>query len=256
MRTVHTASALLIGNELLNGKVQEQNLFTLASTLRALGISLCKAVVLGDDVAELARELSELKSRHDLVVTSGGVGPTHDDVTFEAVALAFGVARVPHPTLTALLEAHYGERLMPGHLAMANVPLGAQLLGTSEVVWPTVVLGNVWVFPGVPELFRMKLVVLREHVRGPGPFHSRSVFTKLDEGHLKATLDRVVAANPNVEVGSYPKWFDATYTTKITLDGRDASEVERALQQLLSQLPEGEPQAIDEGPGQSWRAPT
>jgi molybdopterin-biosynthesis enzyme MoeA-like protein len=104
---------------------------------------------------------------------------------------------------------------------------------------------NVWILPGVPEIFRMKLAVVRARVRGPEPFVSRAVFTQLDEAELKPLLDDIVAAHPSVEVGSYPKWFDPSYKTKLTFDGRNAAEVEAATGAFLELLPEGEPQRVE-----------
>src|SRR6185295_10690282 len=114
-----------------------------------------------------------------------GVGPTHDDVTLEGVADGFGVLLEKHPHLVALLRAVYGERCTEDHLLMARVPVGSELRSSPEVKWPTVVMHNVWVMPGVPELFRMKLTILREHLVGPGHVASRALFTHMDETDLK-----------------------------------------------------------------------
>src|SRR3712207_4764888 len=124
-RVVETASALVIGNELLSGKVAEGNVFELARTLRALGIELRRVVFVPDELATIAREVRELSAAHDLVVTSGGVGPTHDDITVEAVAQAFGVAAVVEPSLADWLRRFYGERCTDAHLRMALIPEGA-----------------------------------------------------------------------------------------------------------------------------------
>ncbi|MCA9593461.1 MAG: competence/damage-inducible protein A [Myxococcales bacterium] len=234
---VGTAALLLIGNELLSGKVHEQNLVELARTLRALGIKLSRAVVVLDDVETIAREIRALKAEHDVVFTSGGVGPTHDDVTIEAVARAFDVSVSMHPTMEKLLRDAYKEKTTEGHLRMALVPEGAELVTTSEVPWPTVVMKDVWVLPGVPEIFRMKLSVVRAWMKGPLPFVSKAVFTRLEEAALKPLIDTVVAAHPDVEVGSYPKWFDDTYKTKVTFDARDDAAVERAVERFVSELP-------------------
>lgn len=240
-----SAAALLIGNELLSGKVHEANLIELARTLRALGIALERVVMIPDDIATIASEARALSERFDVVFTSGGVGPTHDDVTIEGLAKAFGVEAEIHPTMESLLRGAYGERCTEGHLRMALVPAGAELATTEEVLWPTVVMRNVWVLPGVPEIFRMKLAVVRAWVRGPMPFVSRAVFTKMDEAELKPLLDDIVERHPDVEVGSYPKWFDTTYKTKLTFDSRDTAKVEAALNDFIALLPNGEPQRIE-----------
>ena len=240
-----SAAALVVGNELLSGKVQDENVVALARTLRALGIRLRRVVMVLDDVDTIAEEVRRLSKEHDVVFTSGGVGPTHDDLTVEGVARAFGRRVVMNPTMEAMLRAHYRERCTEGHLHMALVPEGAELAVSREVTWPTIIVENVWLLPGVPEIFRMKLGVVRERLAGGIPFVSRAVFTMMDEGHLKPLLDAVVAAHPEVEVGSYPRWADPSYRTKLTFDARDADLVAAALDAFLKLLPAGEPQRVE-----------
>jgi molybdenum cofactor synthesis domain-containing protein len=236
-RVAESAAALLIGNELLSGKVHEANLVELAKTLRALGVELRRVVMIPDVRAIIAGEVRTLSASHDVVFTSGGVGPTHDDITIESIADAFAVTARIDDEIAQELRAAYGERCTDAHLRMALVPDGAELVRTEDVRWPTVVMKNVWILPGVPEIFRMKLSVVRELLRGPKPFVSKAVYTRVDEATLKPWLDQVVAAHPDVDVGSYPKWFDASYKTKVTFDSRDASNVERAVEAFLQLCP-------------------
>jgi molybdenum cofactor synthesis domain-containing protein len=240
-----TAAALIIGNELLSGKTEERNLIELARLLRSLGVELQRVVFVLDDRQTISDEVSTLAKRHDVVFTSGGVGPTHDDITLDAMADAFGVDVVPHPDLVSLMKEHYGEELNEGQLRLASVPRGAKLLVAKSSRWPALVMDNVWILPGIPEVFRMKLPIVREHLGGGTPFVSRAVFTKMDEPDLKELLDRVVAEHPGVDVGSYPTWSSDKYRTKITFDGKDADAIESALQGLLKLLPEGEPQWME-----------
>ncbi|MET0591765.1 MAG: molybdopterin-binding protein [Polyangiaceae bacterium] len=240
-----SAAVLLIGNELLTGKVQDENLFVLAKTLGQLGIRVKRVVTIPDEIDTIAAEVKALSGSHTVVFTSGGVGPTHDDLTVEGVARAFGVPVVESPSMAAMLRAHYRERCNAAHLRMALIPDGAELTSNAEVVWPTIVMRNVWLLPGIPEVFRLKLVHVRDRLGGGRPFVSRAVFTKMDEGELKPLLDAVVAAHPQVEVGSYPKWSDPSYRTKLTFDGQEAELVERAVDAFLKLLPEGEPQRVD-----------
>ncbi len=242
---VNTAAALLVGNELLTGKVHEANLVELARTLRAVGVRLRRVVMVPDEMDVIANEVRALSDAYDVVFTSGGVGPTHDDITLEAVARAFGVRAVVHPEFERLLHAVYGERMTDGHLRMALVPEGAELVSHEETRWPTVLMKNVWVLPGVPEAFRMKLAVVRDRVRGTVRFVTRQVLTKMDEPDLKPLLDRVVTHHPDVDVGSYPKWFEPRYKTKITFDATDAAKADAAVREFVSLLPEGEPQAVE-----------
>ena len=245
MDPAKTAAALVIGNEILSGKTEERNVAELARLLRELGIRLARVVTIPDELDVIASEVTGLSKTHDWLFTSGGVGPTHDDVTIAGVAKAFGVPVVRAPEMETMIRAHYRERCTEDHLRMALVPQGAALLVTDEVRWHTVRVHNVWCLPGVPEVFRLKLSVVKAHI-SPGPrFFSLAVYTKMDEGELKSLLDRVVAAFPEVDVGSYPKWHDPLYKTKITFDGRDEARVESARASFVKTLPAGEPQQIE-----------
>jgi len=235
-RVVRTAAALVIGNELLSGKVLDANVHALASSLRALGIRLSRVVMLPDEVGILAEEVRRLSADFDVVFTSGGVGPTHDDVTVEAIARAFGVEVVLDPSLSELLRSVYGERLTDAHLLMARVPLGATLCSTPEVQWPTPVMNNVWILPGIPDLFKLKLLTVRAWLRGPTSFVTRTLFLRMEEPLLKPLLDAVVLRHPQVEIGSYPKWFDPAYRTQITFDAETTDAAQAALDDLRALL--------------------
>jgi molybdenum cofactor synthesis domain-containing protein len=234
---VETAAFLAIGNELLSGKVAEANLFPLAKTLRALGIELQTTEILLDDVPTLAKAIARLSAAHDLVITSGGVGPTHDDVTMQAVAAAFGRQVVRSPELVELVRQTFGEKTTDAHLRFADVPEGALLRHAPDVAWPTPVLDNVWILPGVPEVFRMKLSALRAWVVGPQPFVTRTLVLTQDEVDLKDALDAVVAAHPAVTVGSYPALFNPRYRTRVTFDGKSAVAAAAALEDLRGRVP-------------------
>lgn len=225
---VETASALVVGGEILSGKIRDKNSGTLALSLRALGISLKKIVVVPDEVETIATEIERLIQMSDIVFTSGGVGPTHDDVTVEGVARALSKRVVQDERFVAFLSGHYGANMTDSHRLMARVPEGARLLFSEDARWPTVTVERVWILPGVPELFQAKMLSVRAHLRGPHPFYSRSVFSRDEEANIKPTIDRVVEAHPQVEVGSYPKWFDPNYRTEITLDARQEALVDAA----------------------------
>ncbi len=236
---MRSAAALIIGNELLSGKIAEANLLVLARELRALGVLLRRAVLVLDDIEVIAREVRELHAAHDVVFTSGGVGPTHDDLTMEGVARAFGTGLVVSEEIAGMIRHHYGERTTEGHLLMARIPEGARLVASPAVPWPTVVMRNVWVLPGVPEVFQMKLPHIRGELAGEAPFCSLAVFTHLDEPDIKPLLDRVVAAHGQVEIGSYPKWHGVEYRTKLTFDGLDEARVRAARDAFVAGLPAG-----------------
>jgi molybdenum cofactor synthesis domain-containing protein len=232
-----TAAILVVGNEILSGKIPDANVAFLAHELFTLGIALRRVVVCPDDVDVIARDVDALRRTHDVVITTGGVGPTHDDVTIAGVAAAFGRPVVRPPHLVAMLTAHYAERLTEGHLRMAGVPEGAELLASPEIRWPTPYVENVYVLPGVPELVKLKFPLIRARLEDGASFVSRAVYTLCEEGEIAALLDRVVAAHPDVAIGSYPQWRGEDYKTKLTFDGRDPVAVDRAVADLISGIP-------------------
>lgn len=232
-----TAAALVIGNEILTGKIQETNVALLARELFAMGIELSRVVVCQDDIDTIAEDLEALRGRHDYVITSGGVGPTHDDVTLKAVARCFGRPMVRSPALEARIRELVTEEVTEGHLRMANVPQGARLINTDQVRWPTVVMENVFILPGLPKIFEMKLPVLREHLDASEPFRSKAVYTLCRETDLAGLLDRLAADHLEVSIGSYPVLGDYAYNVRLTFDSQNEVAIERAIEALLAALP-------------------
>jgi molybdenum cofactor synthesis domain-containing protein len=233
------AAILLIGNELLSGKVEDENARYLVRELRALGVTLARIEIIPDLAAEITEAVRALSGRYDLVFTSGGVGPTHDDVTLPAVAAAFGMPIARNAELERLLRAGVGARLHERDLRMADIPAGARLEygpgGRAGVTWPVVVVENVWVLPGVPSIFRRKFEAVRELFRS-APIHARTVYSREGEGPIAGILDEVVAAFPAVDVGSYPQLDAPDHRVKITLDGRDRAAVDAATERLVRLL--------------------
>jgi molybdenum cofactor synthesis domain-containing protein len=233
-----TAAILLIGNEILSGKVEDENARYLIGELRELGVALRRIEVVPDDLEDVASSVRGLADRFDTVFTSGGVGPTHDDVTLPAVAQAFGMPLARHPELEAMLRASFGERLAERDLRMADIPAGARLergpAGTGGA-WPVIVVRNVWVLPGVPSIFRRKFAAVRELHRA-SPIYARALYSRAGEGSIAGALDETVAAFPEVEIGSYPHLDAPDYKVKITIDGRDAGAVDRAVDFLAGRL--------------------
>jgi molybdenum cofactor synthesis domain-containing protein len=234
------AAILLIGNELLSGKVEDENARYLTRELRELGVTLGRVLVIPDVSDEIAEAVRDLSNRYDHVFTSGGVGPTHDDVTLVAVGAAFGMPVARNAELERLLRSKAGPNLHERDLRMADVPTGARLeygpgATTPPTTWPIVVVRNVWVLPGVPKIFRRKFETVRELFRSP-PIHARAVYSREGEGPIAGVLDEVVAEFPMVEVGSYPHLDTPDYCVKITLDGRDRAAVDAATEHLVRRL--------------------
>lgn len=231
-----TAAALIIGNEILSGKIADTNTTFLARGLFELGIQLRRVVVCPDEVAAISKELSELRHTHDLVFTSGGVGPTHDDVTIEGVAASFGLPVVRSEAVQNMIRRYYGSRATEAHFRMANMPQGAEMIRSSEAPWPTVVIENVFVLPGVPEIFELKFTDLRKRLDDGHEFHSQAVYTLSGEGEIASLLERIADRFPGVMVGSYVKWQAEDYRTKIAFDGDDLEAVTKAADMLVAEL--------------------
>lgn len=229
------AAALVIGNEILTGKVVEANVPLLARTLFMLGIRLERVVICRDDEATIVAELNALRRAHDVVFTSGGVGPTHDDVTIPAIARAFEVPITADVELTRRIRDHFGVATTEGHLRMADIPTGGRLLANDRVQWPVLLMDNVYVMPGVPEIFARKLELVRESLGADTPFLSAAIYTRCDEGAIAESLARIERDHA-VLVGSYPRINDPDHTVKVTFDGTDAQAIEAAIAACLAEL--------------------
>jgi molybdenum cofactor synthesis domain-containing protein len=233
-----TAGILIIGEEILSGKVEDENARYLVHELRQLGVDVRRIEIIPDDAPEIATTLRALAARFDHVFTSGGVGPTHDDVTLPAVAAAFGMQVARRPELEVLIRRAAGDDFHERDLRMADVPDGARLLyglPPDPTRWPVVSVHNVFVLPGVPVIFRRKFDSIRELFRA-GPIFSRAVYSREGEGGIAATLDAVVEEFPQVAIGSYPRLDQSDHRVKITIDGRDRDAVERAAARLSAGL--------------------
>ena len=233
-----TAGIVLIGNEILSGKVIDANAAYLCRELRELGVEVRRIVVVPDEVPLIAEEVAAFSKAFDFVFTSGGVGPTHDDVTIEGVARAMGVPVVRHPELVTILERYYRDAVTEAALRMAEVPEGAELITGNGLRFPNIAMRNVYVLPGVPEIFRRKFDAMRERFRD-APIHLRNVFVRIGEGTLAEYLTRLLDAFPLLLVGSYPELSNPEYQVKVTLESRDRAYLEQALAEFLEHLPGG-----------------
>jgi len=233
-----SAGMVVIGNEILSGKITDTNSTFLATELRALGVSLRRVVVIPDDVQVIADEVRECHGTYDVVFTSGGVGPTHDDVTIAGVARALGRSVIRHPDLEAKLRAFYGDRINPARLKMAEVPEGSELITDVSLNFPTIKVENIYVLPGIPEIFRQKFSSLKSRFQ-TSPYSMKVVYTGVGEGAIAEFLNDTMREFPDLLLGSYPKINDPDYMVKVTLESKDAGYVERAFRYLLRVLPEG-----------------
>jgi molybdenum cofactor synthesis domain-containing protein len=233
--TDKTAAIIIIGNEILSGKIPERNACYLIPELHKLGVAVRRMVVIPDDVEEISRTVRECASAFDYVLTSGGVGPTHDDLTIAGIGRAFNRPVVRNEALADLIRELFGRQADEARLRMADAPEGAHLIASEGLRWPVVAVENVFIFPGVPEILRNKFDAIRERFRAT-PFRNTSVLTLEDEFDLAPRLRRLAGANPEVEVGSYPTFACQEYRVRITLESRAPTSVDTALAQLLEML--------------------
>ena len=234
-----TAGILVIGNEILSGKVVDTNSPYLCRELRALGVDVERIITIPDNIEVIAEHVRMMHKAYDLVFTSGGIGPTHDDMTIDGIALAFGRPLEHSESIAARLErAAAGKTLNASQLKMAQVPAGATLIDAGDLWFPLVVVENVYIFPRIPELHPKKFESARERFRGV-PFVLKRVYVTRMESEIAQHLHELLAEFPDLHLGSYPKIQDESFRVMLTLESRDAGYVQRALDSLLGRLPDG-----------------
>jgi molybdenum cofactor synthesis domain-containing protein len=235
VRDMPTAGIVIIGDEILSGKFVEENAAFLIGELRALGVDLKRITVVPDDLDDIAATVAESAKRFDHVFTSGGVGPTHDDVTMAAIAKAFGTTVTRHPDLESRVRGYWKDNLADANLRLADVPTGSRLVFGKDSIWPVVAYENVYIMPGVPTLFRRKFVDIRDQFRAV-PVTAARVYTSLEEGELAPHLDAIVAGHAGVKIGSYPRFSERDFKVLVTLEGASDVEVASAFHALVGRL--------------------
>jgi molybdenum cofactor synthesis domain-containing protein len=233
-----TAAIVVIGNEILSAKVVDENGPFLARELRALGVELRRIETVPDEIPLIIDALKRCLASAKWVFTSGGIGPTHDDVTIAAIASAFGRRLVLDESTMKLLRARYGDKLNAARTRLAEVPEGARVEFHEGYLFPVISLENVTILPGVPSLLREGFTRIRDRFR-VAPIFSRALYFTLGEGALAEHLDATVARFPSVAIGSYPRFDETDHRVKVTFDGRDQRDVRAALEFLRARVPPG-----------------
>lgn len=234
-----TAAVLIIGDEVLSGRTQDTNLNTIARFLAALGIDLMEARTVGDRKAQVVEALNALRAGHDYVFTTGGIGPTHDDITADAVATAFGVALPEHPEAVAILERRYGAEFNAPRRRMARIPEGGTLIANPVTDAPGFQIGNVFVMAGVPKIMTAMLEDVAPRLRTGAVVHARTVrVTGVGEGDVADILTVAARATRDLSFGSYPFGHGSVgeVGTNLVVRGRDEQAVEAAVVALLAEL--------------------
>lgn len=239
-----TAAVIVIGNEVLSGKVRDENAAYLITRLRELGVELKRIFIVPDEEPAIVDAVKATFRTYDHVFCSGGIGPTHDDITVESVSAALDVPVVRSDALVQLIERHYRDRhpdgsLPPEAYRLAEIPQGARLIQHAGIWYPAIAFEELYLLPGVPMLFKHQFDAIADRFRD-APFHLRQLYLSLGEVPITAALDAVVARHPEVGIGSYPR-FDgvADYRVKLTVESRDREAVERAFADLKASVPAG-----------------
>ncbi len=232
-----TCAVLIIGDEILSGRTQDTNLRDIAKYFGAHGVEIAEARVVGDIEAEIVSTLIHLRARYDYVVTTGGIGPTHDDITADCVALAFGVSLYEHPEIIAMMESRWQGEITPARRRMTRVPQGGSLVKNPVNGPPGFQIGNVFVLAGVPQIMRGMLEDIGHRLKGGAVVISKSI--RVDgtgEGVLAAPLEAVAKAHPAMSLGSYPFFGPDGYGSSLVIRGRDRAEVELVVDELTAAL--------------------
>jgi molybdenum cofactor synthesis domain-containing protein len=231
-----TACILVIGNEVLSGRTQDANIRFLAQRLGDVGIPVREVRIIPDIAETIITTVNEVRARYDHVFTTGGIGPTHDDITSECVAAAFGVAWVPHPVVWARMEAHYPPGgFNAARQRMATMPQGAVLIDNGRTIAPGFSMGNVHVMAGVPAIMRTMFDMLAPTLEGGTPVISRSVHAaEVKEGDIAEGLTQIQARYVALDLGSYPYYRDGGGGVAIVAKGTDAAAAEAAIAEVTA----------------------
>ncbi len=230
---------LIIGDEILSGRTQDTNLRDIARYLGGFGVDVAEARTVGDIKSEIISALNALRGAYDYVITTGGIGPTHDDITADCVAEAFGVELRENPEIIAMMSARFGGELNAARRRMARVPVGGSLVRNPVQGPPGFQIGNVFVLAGVPEIMRGMLQDVGPRLRTGRVVIARTVRVEgTGEGAIAAPLETVAKAHPQLSLGSYPFFGAQGYGSNLVVRGRDASLVDAAVIALLAALGE------------------
>lgn len=236
-----TAAVLVIGDELLSGRTKDRNIGTIADHLTAIGIALREVRIVGDEETEIVAALNAMRHRYTYVFTTGGIGPTHDDITADSVGAAFGVPVDVDPRAVAMMEPVYAARglmLTPARLRMARIPAGSDLIANKLSAAPGFMIGNVIVMAGVPDIMKSMLEAATDRLRTGPKMNSVSILLQVPEGEIAELFADHQRAYPDISMGSYPSFQDGIYRTELVLRGLDPGRLEGARDALAATLRE------------------
>jgi molybdenum cofactor synthesis domain-containing protein len=235
-KPLYQAAVLIIGNEILSGRTQDANLIYLANQLKSLGIRLMETRIVPDIAGAIISAVNALRTSYSYVFTTGGIGPTHDDITAQAIADAFGLPLHLHPEAQRRLQEHYGTTLNAARLKMAYIPQGAQLLDNPVSRAPGFQCENVFVLPGVPSILQAMFAQFRHRLVGGAPLLARTIAGTIAESLIAAELAAIEAGYEGVEIGSYPYFRQGKFGTSLVVRGAVLGQIEAAAAQLVALL--------------------
>ena len=244
MSKIVTAAMVVIGDEILSGRTKDRNIGHLADVLTAVGIDLREVRVVSDDRDAIAEAVNQLRARNTYVFTTGGIGPTHDDITADSIAHAFGVPCGYDAKAYALLEQHYAARgveFSDARKRMARMPEGAEHIDNPVSVAPGFRLANVYVMAGVPAIFQAMLDTVTPTLETGVKLVSQTIPSSLPEGTIGGPLGEIQAANPETIIGSYPKYRDGTFWTEIVVRSRSSGAMAMAAAAIETMLKDLQP---------------
>jgi molybdenum cofactor synthesis domain-containing protein len=246
---IWTAALVVIGDEILSGRTHDKNIAQVASWLQVQGIRLMEVRVVPDLEDRIAEAVNALRTTYDYVFTTGGIGPTHDDITVDAVAKALGVPVVEHPEARRILEEFYATRggLNPARLRMARVPEGAALIPNKMSGAPGIRIGNLFMMAGVPAITAQMLDALTGTLQGGAPLLSETVGGWVQESHVAQILRDVEKAHPQCQVGSYPFFREGRTGANFVIRSTDPVELESCVDALTAALSEAGQEVIRGG---------
>jgi FAD synthetase len=233
-----TAGIVIIGNEVLSGKTQDTNSHFLCIQLRQLGVEVQKISTIPDEIELIGHEVAAFSKRFDYVFTTGGVGPTHDDVTIDGIARGFGLRVVRHPDIERRMRQRLGADVNEARLRMANVPDGAELLATDALFAPVIKIHNVFIFPGIPKILEERFHAIKEMFRD-APYFLKVAYVKYGEGVIAEHMNDLLIKFPALLLGSYPVLDIPEYKVKVTLESKDPNYLSQAFEAFLNSLPQG-----------------
>lgn len=236
-KPVVTAAILVIGDEILSGRTKDKNIGYIAEYLTNIGIELREVRVVPDVMEEIVAALNALRARFTYVFTTGGIGPTHDDITADAVAAAFGVSIDHDPRAVAMLRERFSEAdLNEARLRMARIPAGADLIANSVSKAPGFRIGNVHVMAGVPSIMQAMLDAVAPTLKTGVKMLSETVRAGLKEGDIGSALGEIAKAHSDVSIGSYPFWSETGPDTNIVVRSRDEAKLREAMASVKAMI--------------------